>query len=702
MLSSFDPGGESSVSIVFQSAKLGDLSHILAELEEAQQLLAQDIRIGRIYGLSGGALVALAAGLTLAARRDAEHWGRAAPALSDLAVYLRRARSRDLRSLNLDPRYGLFALRPLRRWLANRLRAYAGGGDDAPCPPTERAWPLLSDLGVPLYLCAADHDGTLTLFGPPTADLQCQYHYVRVGPPRDAPILDATIAALSTMLSTAPVWVPDPASSGREPACQGAQSPSEGGWFRDVRPAIADGGAIIADLEATDRRPLLRTRPYAPIRPWRQNWITSSFIMHSQHERNQALLASYYLDLVERHHALTMAHNRLQGAAAPHIHETWVSSDGASLPYLGHVDLPYVGSTEAITNMRQSVERKEVLMERFEALLHGQLAGFPFSRPTNIIYGAGGFSGILAGLVTTRAVADACQHAGGEIRQIYGVSAGVLNGFFHAVQVAAARRPDLYAPIACHALADLESFVAHLEPKQVAAINTHPARFWQGWANLGPLESFLLGRLAAYTGASRPERLTFDDIDLPLVVAVARDDGYSDFLGMTAPRRRMRFGGHTWSVRSAPVVRALIAGWSMNTYIMPTVLGDQSYRDGGGAFYDPALFVACLDASLTNLLNIHLDEPEGHSYHLPARPSLLRIVFDTHNYTFPEERRRMRLLTDLLYEHYRLRAAYAALLDRAPRDIAAAHPLPPDFRQRWDIDSALDHGWPAYKARPEE
>jgi len=359
-----------------------------------------------------------------------------------------------------------------------------------------------------------------------------------------------------------------------------------------------------------------------------------------------------------------------------------------------------VGSTEAITNMRQSVEHKDVLMTRFGDLLQGQLIDFPFGQPTNIIYGAGGFSGILAGLVATRAVISACEGAGGEVVQIYGVSAGVLNGFFHAVQVAAPRRPDVYTAAASHALADLESFVSHLQPNQVAAINTHPARFWQGWANLGPLDAFLLDRLAAYTGSSQPERLTFDDIDLPMTVAVAREDGFTDFLGMTARKtafarqtaalgRRMRFGGREWVVRGAPVVRALIAGWSMNTYVMPTVLGDQTYRDGGGSFYDPALFVACLDPSLTNLLNIHLDEPEGHSYHLPARPNLLRIVFDTHNYTFPEERRRMRLLIDLLYKHYRLRACYHTLLGQVPQDVAAAHPMPPDFRQSWDVDGAM-------------
>ncbi len=159
-------------------------------------------------------------------------------------------------------------------------------------------------------------------------------------------------------------------------------------------------------------------------------------------------------------------------------------------------------------------------------------------------------------------------------------------------------------------------------------------------------------------------------------MAAARNDGFTDFLGMTRPERRMRFGGQEVRVLGAPVVKAMLAGWSMNTYIQPTSLGGQAYRDGGGTFYDPGLFAACLDADLTNLLNIHLDEPEGHSYHLPPRPNLVRLLFDTHNYNFPEERRRMRRLTDLLYEHYRLRGRAAA---------AGGPPLPPDFRQNWDV-----------------
>jgi len=56
------------------------------------------------------------------------------------------------------------------------------------------------------------------------------------------------------------------------------------------------------------------------------------------------------------------------------------------------------------------------------------------------------------------------------------------------------------------------------------------------------------------------------------------------------------------------------------------------------------------------------------------------LLFDTHNYIFPEERRRMRLLTDLLFDHYHLRGEAAA-------DGLA---VPPDFRQTWLVEQAGD------------
>jgi predicted acylesterase/phospholipase RssA len=646
-------------SIIFQSAKLGDIPQILCEFEAAERLLCDGAEVGRVYGVSGGALVALAFGLTLAAQRDPTRWSKAEAALGDFGRFLRRARSRHVRALNLNPLYGPFNLNPLRRWVSERLRAYAGRDDL-----------VLSALGVPLYLCAMDWDGVFTLFGPKDEGLQFQYHWVRVGPPRDVLIVDALIAALSTMLST-------------EPALVVSDGDPKDEWFRDCRPAIVDTGALVTDLEAQDPRPIRRTKPHAPIRPWKLNFITSSFIMHSKSERNHSLLTAHYMDLLDRHRKLQASHEALSAHAA---HADAVT-EPAYLPQLGHIDLPYVGSTEAGTNMRQTVENKAGLMDRFQHLLEDQPKGFSFDQPANVIYGAGGSSGILAGLMAARSVNAHFESKGGEIRQIYGVSAGIINGFFHAVHIAAPRYPDLYTPAAQNALADLDDFITRLEPKKIVRLNVNPSRFWQGWTNLGPLETFLLDHLAAYTGSRHPEQITFDDIALPLTIIVSRADGFVDYLGMTGPDRRLFFGGREWTVRPASIVRAIAAGWSMNTYIEPTALGDQVYVDGGGTFYDPGLLIACLDPKLINLLNIHLDDPEGHSYNLPPRPNLVGVVFDTHNYIFPEERRRMRALSDLLYEHFRLRARHAALLEHVPADVVARHPLPPDFRRDWKVDN---------------
>jgi predicted acylesterase/phospholipase RssA len=630
-------------SIIFQPSKLGNRPALLSEFEWAAQHWRDQTPVGRIYGLSGGALVAVAFGLALAARQDPPRWGRAANALTDLADWLRRAGHWDLHGLNLVPKYGFYHLRPLRRHLARLLHTYAG-----------RADVRLSELGVPLYLITLDRGGLFVLFGPPDETLQFDYFWRHTGPPRDALLLDALTAALSTLISTEPVAI-------------------DGAWYRDGRPPLVDAGGFIADLEAAQPRPLLRRRPQAAVRAWPLNWFTSSFIMHSQGERNHVLLTEYYLDLKARHHALEAACAALPPAASP----------APGTPELRHVDLPYIGSTEALSNLRQAATEKPRLLAEFRQFLGGQLDGFDFSQPTNVIYGAGGFSGILGGMVTSLAVEAGFAHSTGQIRQIYGVSAGVLNGFFHAVQIAAARHGDLYRPAARDALGDLERFIEGVTPEKLVQVNRNPLRFWQGWANLGPLERFILERLAAYTGSAHPEQITFDDIALPLTVVAVRRDGFVDFLGMTLPERRMQFGGHTWRPLRFPIARSIVAGWSMPTYIQPTHLGDQTYTDGGGTFYDPALFVACLDAELTNVIDVHLDEPESHHYPFPPRMNLVEVAFDAHNFTFPELRRRVRALTNLLYTHYRLRARYAAA--------GAPQALPPDFRQDWNPSAQKDN-----------
>ncbi len=620
-------------TIIFQSAKLGDLPCIVKELDWAERLLNDGIKPGRIFGVSGGNLAALAFGLTLAARQSPNMWGKTSTAISDFRAFLSKAHSWDIRSLKLNPSHGFYTLKPLRKWVSKYLINRTGRAD----------WSV-SDLGLPLYLCSLDNSAIFRMYGQADDSLQYDHGFVHIDPPQDAPLLDALIAGLSTLLST-------------------DTNPVNGQWRFDCRPAITDAGAIVFDLQAGDPRPILRSHPYTRIRPWRLNWFTSTFVMHSQHERNHVLLTGHYLDLMERHKQLAEK-SPASGPAVPHT------------PVLGHVDLPYVGSTEAATNMRQSVENRVQLTARFKELLNGQLDDFPFDRPANVIYGAGGFSGILAGMVTTSAVDAGFARGGGEIRYVYGISAGVLNGFFHSVQLAAARHPDIYKPAALHALDDLENLMEHLERKKFISYNTNPVKLWKGFGNLGPLEVFLQDRLAAYTGSKHPADITFDDIALPMTVSASRTDGYPEYMGMTNPRRAFTWNGRVWEVKSAPVIKAILAGWSMNTYIIPTKLNGQEYVDGGGTFYDQALMVACLDPELTNLLNIHLDEPDGHSYNLPAHYNLGTALFETHNLSFPEERRRMRKTSDLLYEYYALR-------ERAK---AAGMDVPPDFRQNWTLE----------------
>ena len=96
----------SPATIVFQSAKLGDLPWILKELEWAERLLGECAAVGRIFGVSGGNLAALAFSLALAAQKSPGVWGKAANAPADFKRFLGRAHSRDLRELKLIPTYG--------------------------------------------------------------------------------------------------------------------------------------------------------------------------------------------------------------------------------------------------------------------------------------------------------------------------------------------------------------------------------------------------------------------------------------------------------------------------------------------------------------------------------------------------------------------------------------------------------------------
>lgn len=593
-------------TVIFQSAKLGDKRFILEELESATELLKEKNSIQRVFGISGGALVALAFSLQLSAQREPARWGRAIKALNEFHDFLSKARSHQIRAFNLNPTFGRSNLHPLKRWLQKKLAQYIGKPEIK-----------FAELPVRLYFGTLQTNSEFTLFGPTDDSMQMDYQFVHIGPPEDTDIINACIAALSTPLSTIPVLVNEK-------------------WCFDCRPAIADAGAIIADLLKADPDTIYRTIPYTPIRSWKLNFITSSFIMHSQHERNQALLAEEYLSQLKDARTNT---RRTQ------------SKRSKNRARVFHIQLPYVGSTEAATNMRESVANRAELIKKFSKLLEGQIDPINFSQPSNLIYGAGGFSGILAGLTATRVIDDKFKKGGGEILQIYGVSAGLINGFFHAVEVAAHRHPEIYTPAAVNALKDLDDLIARMTPATFLKMNKNPFKLWKGWANLDPFENFLCEKLRAYTGIDDPERITFDDVKLPLTVTAARGDGFTEFMGMTQPERRMEFAGREIKVISSPIVSAMIAGWSMNTYVVPKKLNGQQYRDGGGTFYDPGYFVAKLDQKPVNLINIHLDDPEGHYYALPERMNLFQLLLDTHNMTFPEERRRMFYLTNLFFNN---------------------------------------------------
>ena len=521
--------------------------------------------------------------------------------------------------------------------MASRLRAYTGRDD----------W-RISELGVPLYLCSVDHDAIFCMYGPPDDSLQCDYPFVHIPPPQDATLLDALIAGLSTLLSTDAQMV-------------------NGAWRFDCRPSIVDAGAIVADLEAADPRPILRARPLAAVRRWPVNWFTSSFIMHSSHERNQPLLAESYLDLLGRQRELKEALAQAPRARHPR----------PLPPVVGHVDLPYIGSTEASTNMRQSVENRVALTARFREILDGQLDSFPFDQPANVIYGAGGFSGILGGMVATRAVDEGFARGGGEVRQIYGVSAGVLNGFFHAVQLAAARHPDLYTPAARRALDDLETFMAHCEAGKIVAVNLNPVKFWTGWANLGPLEGFLLERLAAYTGSKHPGQITFDDIALPLTVTAARTDGYTEFFGMTKPARGFEWSGRAWRDRPRP-------GGARPARRLEHEHLYHSDRPERPAVHGRRRDILRSGAA-RGLPRPGADQSAEHSPgrtrrallqpSAPHEPGAHPLRYSTISRS-PRSGGGCARLTNLLYEHFRLRAQARA----------AGVTLPPDFRSHWTIE----------------
>lgn len=625
-------------SIIYQAAKLGDIPQVLSDFALAHEVIAEKIPIGRVYGTSGGALAALTHCLVISVEQVPGHFApQTANALEDFAGFLRRAKSWHIRRLNWwGMRYGFYNLKPLRRWLSDQLRLYTGVDN----LDTFR----LSDLAVPLYLCVQDRNGYPVFLGPDDESLQAEYHScaTRI---EDAPVLDATMATLSTMLSTDAYAV-------------------NGAYYKDGRPVYADISAYVLDMEADDPRPIIKSRPHVPLPKWRSWAVSQPFIMHRWHEQNQAILAGYYNDLLMRQRALQAQSKNLvdvlraagQGELTK---EHFVQWQDTACPSLRHVRLPYIGSTEVSANMRDNIAHKEERMETFRELSEPQLTGYNFSRPTTLIYGAGGFSGMLAGMATAALI----NERQGNIERIFGCSAGVLNGLFHGIMLAAQRHPELYTPAALDAMQHLEELFVSLTPKTVGKLNRTPHKLLRAVANLKPFVEQLKDYLQRWTGRDDVEQLTFEDIKLPFYVAGSRgSDGLTDFFGMP-DGLQMEFAGRTQRPINCPIIDAVVAGMAQPFYITPPVIEGETYFDGGSTFYDFELLVASICPNLPSILSVHVVGPPDYSFGFDERPTILRIVFDTHNFTFPEERRRMTAISNLLYDHETLRRRMVHLVE---------------------------------------
>jgi predicted acylesterase/phospholipase RssA len=666
-------------TIIYQAAKLGDISYLLRDIEMALQLDAQGVLVGRLFGNSSGALVALAHGIVLAARAASNRFTpQASQALVDFESFFRTAKGRHLRRVNWRGMlYGFFCLDPLKRWLTERLKTYTGQDDVSGFTLAD----LVSAGASPsVYLCAGDKDGYPVFFGPPDQRLQATYHNctTRI---EDAPVVDACLAALSTMLSTDAYQV-------------------NGSYYKDSRPAFPDISAIVLDMEeqATDGDPppIVKSAPYTPLLDWSGNTITQPFIMHSWHERNQVDLTTHYNDLFYRYLELKtqvkelLAHLKASGLGNL-AQEHFEDRQDPDRPRVVHTDIPYVGSTEASTNMRQSVANKAQLMREFREMGGPQLDHFDFTQPFNVVYGAGGFSGILAGLVMTQFV----DERGGNVQRVFGCSAGVLNGLFHGIVLGARLHPDLYTQDALDGLEHLETFFEGLEPRKLFQVNRTPRALARALVNWGPFREQLCGYIERWTGRSDADQVTFEDIRIPFYVTVARgSDGHVDFLGVPDDLE-IRFAGRTIRPLNCIIVDAIIGGMAQPFYVTPPVIHGETYFDGGGAFYDVSLFAAAMEPRAVSLLSMHFAEPPNHSYGFDERPNLVRVIFDTHNFTFPEERRRMRKIVDLFYDYeaYRLRAAYlVGTLERigSGEELADFCLSSHDLEKNWWRDWALE------------
>lgn len=616
-------------SIIYHAGKTTDFTTQLTDLDLARRLLDSGRAAGRIYGGSGGALVAVAHAVAVSAGRDPDRW--AAPAtdsLDRLHEFISHATPRSVRRVNIrSPRYGLFTPAPLRRWLTRWLAAC--GVDDPDSFP-------LSELAVPTYILACDVDAYPVFFGPPAPDLHAEWHNAATRI-EDAPLIDAVIASISTPMVYDSVWV-------------------NGAWYKGSRPVYTSLTAIVADMEASAPRPLIHNTPIAEFPGWPSMSVTQPFLMHAWVERNQADLAAHYVDLLNRGRHVRGLLAQLRDQAD----EAGVTpGPDAAPPTVHHIRLGYIGSTEAGTNIRQSIENRAEWSTEFERLATPQVAAIDPGGPADLIFGAGGFSGVLAETVVAKMLED----RGVEARRVFGCSAGVLSGLFYAVKLAADRCPDLYTPQADDALEDFYRFFDGLSVGAMFRINRTPRTLWRAVGSADPLRRTLLGYIEKWTGRPDPDRVTFESISLPLWVAMTRMDGYLDLAGMNQPAMGFRFAGRLMRPVNCPVIDAVIAGIAQPFYVTPPVIDGMTYFDGGSSYYDIDIFAAGLSTPLPELISIHVGEPIPYTFGFPPRMTLPQLVFDQHNLTFPEGRRRMSALVDLLYAHEADRRRLDAVID---------------------------------------
>ncbi len=339
-----------------------------------------------------------------------------------------------------------------------------------------------------------------------------------------------------------------------------------------------------------------------------------------------------------------------------------------------------VQADRGTTGCRQSIENRAEWSAEFKRIAAPQVAAIDPARPADLIFGAGGFSGVLAQTVVAKMLVE----RGVAVRRVFGCSAGVLSGLFYAVKLAADRCPDLYTPGADNALEDFYRFFDGLSMKAMFHTHRSPRRLWRAFGNAEPLRRTLLGYIEKWTGRPDPDRVTFESISLPLWIAMTRADGYLDLAGMTEPGMGMRFAERLMRPLNCPVIDAVIAGMAQPFYVTPPVIAGMTYFDGGSSYYDIDIFAAGLSAPLPELISIHVGEPIPYTFGFQPRMTLPQLVFDQHNLTFPEGRRRMSALVNLLYRHEADRRRLAAVIDALD---AAGQPLPAG------LPGSVHEGW---------